>query len=197
MANLFDSVNYPTTEPSVLIAGDRVTWKKGSLGVDYPSASYSLKYSARLEGSINKEIEITATASGDDYLIEVPAATSALWTAGTYQWQSYIIRTSDSERKNLASGVFEVKSNMDTANVDPRSKVKKMLDQVEDAIVAFQGGSIQSYSVGGRVVTYRNLTELIVFRDKLKGEYQRELDKIQFEKLGHNPRRIGLRLKRV
>ena len=49
MANLFDSSNYPETEPANIIAGDRAAWKRTDLGIDYAPASYSLKYSARLE----------------------------------------------------------------------------------------------------------------------------------------------------
>ena len=51
MANLFDSSNYPETEPAQFTAGDRITWKRTDLGADYAPASYSLKYSARLENS--------------------------------------------------------------------------------------------------------------------------------------------------
>ena len=51
MGNLFDSNNYPQTEPSTLVAGDRWAWKRTDLGSDYPPASYTLAYEARLEGT--------------------------------------------------------------------------------------------------------------------------------------------------
>ena len=66
MANLFDSTNYPEKEPETLIAGDRILWKRTDLGGDYPSATYSLSYSARSEGTTSYEISITTTASGTD-----------------------------------------------------------------------------------------------------------------------------------
>ncbi len=59
--SLFDSADYPETEPNILIAGDRWVWKRTDLGTDYPPAAFSLKYSARLEGSTASEIEITAS----------------------------------------------------------------------------------------------------------------------------------------
>src|SRR3990172_4891835 len=140
MANQFDLANYPTTEPTILTAGDRIAWKRIDLGTDYPPASYDLKYSARLEVAGTTEIEITATESGSTYLIEIPAATSAAYVAGRYHWQLYILRTSDSQRITLTSGTWEVKPNRDTATTDPRSSVKIMLDAVESAIIAVQGG---------------------------------------------------------
>jgi len=42
MANLFDSTNYPETEPLKIFSGDRAAWKRTDLGTDYAPASYSL-----------------------------------------------------------------------------------------------------------------------------------------------------------
>ncbi len=123
MANLFDSTNYPTTEPGEIIAGDRIAWKRSDLDSDYPIASYSLKYSARLENAGTTEIEITASESGADYIVEVGQSTTAAYTACVYHWQAYIIRSSDSERVTVDSGTWEVKANRDAATTDPRGHV--------------------------------------------------------------------------
>ena len=96
MANLFDTTNAATTEPEKIVAGDRLIWKRTDLNADYANSAYTLKYSARLEGTGSTEIEITASASGSDYLIEVASAVTANYTAGTYRWQAYITRNSDS-----------------------------------------------------------------------------------------------------
>ena len=77
MANLFTSTNYPETEPAEIVAGDRVAWKRTDLGTDYDPSSYALKYSARLEDSGSTEIEITASESGTDYIIEVGQSTTS------------------------------------------------------------------------------------------------------------------------
>ena len=90
MANLFDTDNASKTEPTQIIAGDRLIWKRTDLGTDYANGSYTLKYSARLEGTGSTEIEITASASGDDYLVEIASGTTASYTAGHYHWQAYI-----------------------------------------------------------------------------------------------------------
>ena len=96
MANLFDTTNSATIEPEKIVAGDRFIWKRSDLNADYANSVCTLKYSARLEGTGSTEIEITASASGEDYLVEVASATTASYTAGTYRWQMYITRDSDS-----------------------------------------------------------------------------------------------------
>lgn len=174
MANLFDSTNYPTTEPSEIIAGDRIAWKRSDLDSDYPIASYSLKYSARLENAGSTEIEITASESGSDYIVEVGQATTANYTAGVYHWQAYIIRSSDSERVTIDSGTWEVKANSDTATTDPRGHVKKVLDAIEATIEGRASKDQESYSIQGRSLGRTPIADLILLRDKYKAEYVRE-----------------------
>ena len=68
MANLFDTTNASTTEPEKIVAGDRLIWKRTDLNADYDNAAFTLKYSARLEGTGSTEIEITASAFCGVYL---------------------------------------------------------------------------------------------------------------------------------
>jgi hypothetical protein len=77
MTNAFDSANYPTTEPTELVAGDMWRWKRSDLNTDYPNSAYTLKYALRLQGAGTTEIEITASASGLEYIIEVGSSTTA------------------------------------------------------------------------------------------------------------------------
>ncbi len=191
MANKFDVVNYPTIEPSILFVGDRVTWKRSDLGVDYPPASYTLKYSCRLEGDGSKEIEITATGSGTDFLIEESQTVSVLWTAGIYHWQAYVIRDSDSERITINKGTFDLRPNRDASTVDPRTDAKIAYD---NALVLWKAVTTYgSYSINGRNYTYRNITEIIALVDRTRSDYEREVNKEKFAKLGIDPRKVGIR----
>ena len=174
MANLFDSTNYPETEPTQIIAGDRAAWKRTDLGTDYAPASYSLKYSARLEDSGSTEIEITASESGSDYIIEVGQSTTAAYTAGVYHWQAYITRTSDSERVTVDSGTWEIKVNRDAATTDPRNHVKKVLDAIESVIEGRASKDQESYSIQGRALSRTPIADLITLRDKYRAEWVRE-----------------------
>jgi hypothetical protein len=173
VTNAFSSANYPTTEPDTLIAGDRWAWKRSDL-TDYPVASYALKYSARLEGDGTDEIEISASESGTDYIVEVAAATTANYTAGVYHWQAYITRSSDSERVTIDSGTFEVKPNRDAATDDPRSHVKKVLDAIDAVIEGRASKDQESYSIEGRSLSRTPLADLVEFREKYAALYAQE-----------------------
>lgn len=174
MANQFDSSNYPENEPQSLIAGDRVTWKRTDLGSDYPPASYSLSYKARLENSGTTVLSITASESGDDYIVEVGATTTAAWTVGVYHWQAYITRTSDSERITIDSGTFEVKADRATATTDPRTHAKITLDAIEAVIEGRASKDQAAYSIGGRSLSRTPIGELLALRSTYKAEVQRE-----------------------
>lgn len=199
MPNAFDSANYPTSEPTEITSGDRTAWKRLDLGADYPPASYTLKYSARLD-STGTEIEVTATASGSDFLVEIPSVTTAAYTAGVYRWQAYITRNSDSQRVTLNAGTWRVITNRDAAATDPRSHAKKVLDSIEAAIEALSL-SQKSYTIStgstSRSVTRRDIPELLVLRDRYKAEYQRELAAERIAAGMSNPRRVGIRFNRV
>lgn len=179
MANAFDSTNFPTKEPDQLVIGDRWMWKRTDVGADYPPSSYSLKYSLRLEGTGTTEIEATASGSGTDFVVEVASATTAGYTAGTYQWQAYVTRTSDSQRITVDQGSFEVIPNRDASTSDPRSHAKKVLDSIETAIEAFVTDvDVKSYTIstgtGSRSVTRADLTELYELRGKYRAEVAAE-----------------------
>ena len=69
----------PTTEPATLIAGDTARWIK-SLPEYLASAGWALTYT--LINATNK-ITFSAAASGDDHLVNVAAATTGSWAAGS------------------------------------------------------------------------------------------------------------------
>ena len=177
MANLFDTDNAPETEPEKIVAGDRAIWKRTDLGTDYANSSYTLKYSARLEGTGSTEIQITATASGDDYLVQENSLTTASYTAGTYRWQMYITRNSDSQRLTLDSGTWEVVANRDAATSDPRSHARIMVEKIETILEGRAAGDVASYSINGRSLTKIAIPDLMAWRDRYKAEYLRELRK--------------------
>jgi hypothetical protein len=171
--NLFDSANYPVKEPTQLVIGDRWTWKRSDLGADYSPSSYTLKYTLRKEGDGATDIDITASGSGSDYVVEVAAATTAAKSVGTYHWQAYITRTSDSERITVDSGYMELLNNRDADTSDPRTHAQIMLDLYEAALQALKAG-VKSYTIQGRVMTYRDIGELETNRDKYKAEVSAE-----------------------
>lgn len=170
MPNAFDSANFPTREPDELVIGDRWMWKRTDLGADYPPASYTLKYSLRLATSAATEIEITATASGADFVVEVPSATTAGYTAGRYYWQMYITRNSDAQRALLARGVVDVLTNEDASATDPRTHARKVLDAIEAVIENRASKDQEEYAINGRSLKRTPIPELLVLRGKYQAE---------------------------
>lgn len=169
MANKFDSTNYPTIEPAEIIAGDFTAWDKTSLETDYPSASYTLKYSARLESGTN-ELEITANS----HIVELSSAITLAYTVGLYHWQAYIIRNSDSARITLGTGVFEVVADNDTSTQDQRSHAKKVIDAIEAVIEKRATKDQENYSINGRSLQRTPITDLLTLRDRYKSELAKE-----------------------
>ncbi len=170
LSNQFDSANYPENEPESLVAGDRWAWKRSDLHSVYANTLYDLKYSCRREASTADEIEITAAASGSDYLIEVPAATTVPYTPGIYLWQAYIIRKSDTERVTLESGRFEVLPDRDLATTDPRGHARKTLDAIEAYLEDSNNLKAANYSIAGRSLQRIGIPDLLVLRDKYRSE---------------------------
>ncbi len=170
MANMFETANAAETEPAKIIAGDRLIFKRSDLNNDYSNASYTLKYSARLEGTGSTEIEITASASGSDYLVEVASATTASYTVGTYRWQAYITRNSDSQRLTIDQGTWEVIANRDAATTDPRTHAAIMVDKIESILEGRADSDVSSYSIQGRSLTKLGIEELMAWRDRYKAE---------------------------
>ena len=175
MANLFDTGNVPTTEPATIVAGDLLQWKRTDLGTDYANGSYTLSYKARLEGTGSTVITITASASGDDYLVSVGQSTTASYTAGDYRWQAHITRNSDSERLTIDSGTFEVVANRSASTADPRSHPKIMLDKIESILEGRADGDVAAYSINGRSLTKLDITDLLMWRDRYRADYLREV----------------------
>ena len=157
MANLFDSTNAPSGEPRELVAGDFIQWKREDLLADYPSDSFSLKYSARLHGTGATEIEITA---GTDHLVQISSSVSINYTPGTYSWQAYITRLSDDERIVVSSGLFEILPSRDNSTVNPQSEAEKNLQLCLDVYAGRITSDVESYSISGRSLTKLKPEEL-------------------------------------
>jgi len=174
MANKFDSTYYPTSEPNELQLGDFWAWKKTDLSDDYPTASYSLSYEFNLvDGSTAANFTLTATESNDEYIIETSSTTS--YTAGEYNWVSYITRSSDSARIKLSEGFTEIQQNYATTTSSVRSHVKKVLDAIEAVIENRATMDQSSMSIAGRSLSRLTVDELMTFRDRYKTEYLKEV----------------------
>ncbi|MFA4871418.1 MAG: hypothetical protein WC623_24680 [Pedobacter sp.] len=167
------SVSIPTIEPEEIIAGDNATWK--ITVSDYPaSGGWSLIYAFRGGGTA---IAITATTSGDDYLITLTPSITSLWAAGTYRWQSHITKTTPAESHPIATGMLVVKARLSTqtAGYDPRSQIKKTLDAISALLEGKAVADVMSYTIAGRSIAKMTPEELIKWQNNFQIKYDSEL----------------------
>jgi len=179
MANLFDRDNYPTQEPDLLVIGDRWTWRRPDLAATYDPADYALTYEYHEDsgGGGSHKFAITATETTDDYIIEIPSATTAAYATGDFHWYAFITRTSDSERIAVDDGYAKIELNFADTNADHRSHAKKVLDAIEAVLENRASQDQMSYSIAGRSLSRMSITDLMMFRDRYRAEYNQELKK--------------------
>lgn len=158
----------PTTEPAALIAGDTAKWLK-TIG-DYPATEgWALAYTL-INGTA--KITFSATASGDDYLVNVPAATTAGWAAGSYSWRAQV--TKAGEVFTVGTGTITVQASFGAATLDNRSFARITLANIEDYLKDKSNLAAASYEIAGRKLDRIPRSELLAERDKFKAEVSRE-----------------------
>jgi len=161
----------PSTEPSEIVAGDTLKFKK-SLS-DYPATIWTLTYYLLKSGT---QITFSGTADGTDHLINIANTVTALYTAGIYKWEAYISKTG--ERYKIAEGTITIKTNLaaQTAGYDARSHVKKVLDSIEAAVEGRATRTDLAYTINGRSISHMAPAELIKWHSHYKILYQQELN---------------------
>lgn len=175
MANLFDASNAPTTEPEVVSPGDFIQWKRTDIGGDYPPASYTATYVARITGGGNTEVQVIGTASGSDYLFTVSSTTSNDFVVGLYHWQLEIKRNSDNSRIIIDRGYFTCVADLDVNGADPRTHAEIMVAKIESILSGKADSDVASYSIAGRSLSKMSFQELTNARDYYKKEVQQEV----------------------
>lgn len=175
MANLFDPDNAPEGEPLSVVVGDYIQWKRSDLVNDYPLASYSAEYVARVSGGGNTEIKLPATETGDTYLFVVDSETSTDFVPGFYYWQLEIVRTSDGNRIVVDRGEFEAIADLDVNGADPRTHAQIMVSKIESILDGKADSDVGSYSIAGRSLTKMTFAELMDARDRYKVELSHQM----------------------
>ena len=175
MSNLFDAANAPTTEPHEFVIGDFVQWKREDIVGDYPVATHSATWVARLASGGSTEITVNATEASTYYLFTISSADSAGFTQGHYHWQLEITETSSSNRIVIDRGTLDIHYDLDVNGVDPRSHAQIMVDKIESILEGKADADVASYSINGRSLTKMSFQDLTEARDFYKREYAKEL----------------------
>ena len=173
MANLFDPSNAPEGEPTEVVVGDFIQWKRSDVAQDYPtSAGYTAEYVARITGGGSTEIKMPQAAGSTDdyYLFSVSSETSAAFLPGLYHWQLEITQTSSGNRLVVDIGDFTAIPDMDSNQADPRIHAEIMLDKIETLLQGKADADVSSYSIAGRSLTKLSFQELLDARDHYRRE---------------------------
>lgn len=183
----------PTTEPTVIVAGDTASWTRQL--ADYLSTdSWLLSYQYRLQNGTGT-LTVNASTLGTGYAATITAVASAAIPAGVWSWDAYV--TKAAERYRVDSGTLLVEPNLAvlTGALDLRSPAKRAYD---NALVIWEAvSSGETVELEGRTFTSHNLADLILYVDRCRADYQRELDQEHLANTGMNPRKIYARLTRV
>lgn len=159
----------------------------------YPaSAGWVLSHRLVLKEGAGAYI-ITSTASGDQHLTSVPAATTAAWAPGAYTWASWV--TLGADVRDIATGEITLLPNPRTAtgSLDLRSDAQQALDAVRAMLRGIASAGQRSYTIAGRSLERYSIAELIQLETKLARDVQRE----QQITTGRNPRRLVARVARA
>lgn len=156
-----------TTEPTTITPGDTVQWTRTL--ADYPaSAGWVLSYEFV---NASARFAITASASGDNHAVSVPATTSDDYAAGWYDWRGKV--TKAGEVHTIATGRTQVLPSFGAA-VDARSTARRMLAAVEAVLEGKAAADVQEYQVQGRQLKKYTFDELLRLRSALMAECARE-----------------------
>lgn len=173
MTNLFDASSAREGEPREVVVGDFIQWKRSDLVADYPPASYTATYVARITGGGTSEIQLTGTNQTTHYLFTVPSATSEGFLPGKYHWQLEIVQNSSGNRVVVDTGDFDAIPDMDVNQADPRIHAEVMIDKIESILEGKADSDVGSYSIAGRSLTKMSFAELQDARDRYKAELVR------------------------
>jgi len=117
-------------------------------------------------------ITFSSTADGELFSFVVTATSTGSWNAGDYTYLAKVSK--EGEIHTVEKGevtIFDVYS----AAVDRRSYNKRMLDLLETLIPRMLANPDQQYSIAGRSITKKNLTEVLKLRDSFKARVNEEL----------------------
>jgi len=172
----------PTIEPYEVACGD--TWKWDKSIADYkPSDSWALTYSFRSKTGTGFDVTGSANSANDGWNVVVAKTATVGYTAGEYDWQAYVSKST--ERFMVDSGKMVLIQNLNAAatgaTTDLRSHSKKMVETIRGVLEGRVDSDVENYSIGGRSISKIPVAELVsilaTYEEKLEEEEKkRRLD---------------------
>lgn len=156
----------PRIVPSTIAAGDTLQFTRP--GGNYPPTDgWTLKYS--LVGA-SGAYSFDATQDGEDYAINVDAATTKGWAAGTYAITEYVTNAAG-ERHTLGSQPAVITADLAAATgaSDTRTHAQRMLDTIQTYLETKDPGAAD-VMINGRRISYYTVPDLLLLRDRYKAD---------------------------
>lgn len=162
----------PDIEPTAITAGDTVTWTRTL--PDYPaSAGWVLSYTLI---NADRRVQFAAVADGDAHRVHQPAAVTAEWPVGDFEWQAVVANATD--RHTVLRGRLSIQPDFGSmVGLDTRSMARKALEALQAAYLDYltnQQGHVAEYEIAGRRMKFRNAAEIWAQIDRLKREVAAE-----------------------
>ena len=175
MVNLFDQNNALTSEPTSVVIGTLVQWKRADLSDVYAPASYDLIYNIRLKNGAGVDKSVTATTAADgSFLTSLTSNLTTTMVAGDYVWQAFISRKSDSAKVAVGTGELQLLSNLDQNGADNRSHAQIMVAKIQSLLEGKADKDVSSYSIQGRSLSKMTVNDLMMWRDYYRKEVAKE-----------------------
>ena len=133
-----------------LISGDSLNFATAVPG--YPASDgWALHYRLSPRTASGAAIDISTTADGAGYRVQVAASITSGWAPDVYTWASWVDKAA--EVYTVAAGLLKIAANPRTmaGGFNDRSMEEQQLEQVIATIQArITGGMVAEYSIGNR-----------------------------------------------
>lgn len=154
----------PVPEPTEIRAGDTITWQR-SFDQFPGSEGYTLSYMFVGQKSgypISGSMVVDGT---NNFVVTVPAATTAAWVPGSYRWQAFI-HDQAGNRYTVGEGIAEVLPNLElaTAGMDDREPDEIILSNIVAMLQGKATADVQEYEIAGRRLNRYRWEELMTMR---------------------------------
>lgn len=177
--------------PAAIVAGDSVAWRESA--PDHPAAAgWALR--ATLTGP-SAPLTVNATPDGADWRVTLTAAQTAALTPGA--WRVAVYAVNGAERETLRVGTIRVDVNpvLTSGTVDARSHARKTLAAIE-AWIERRATWAASVSVDGQLIQHYPVEQLLMLRDRYRGEVAREDAAERVRVGGRRPTALHVRFNR-
>lgn len=154
-----------TKIPAQITAGDSLRFTVDL--ADYPAPDWVLSYSLVKAG---ETITFSSAADGTRHAVILPAAITADYPPGNYNYQAYA--TSGVNRVTVESGVVKIFANFatQTSGLDARSWLDIAIDALEATIAGRADKTQMAQKVGGTEVQHMSLAEQLDALDRLRAK---------------------------